>query len=196
MKCQTCEKEFIPKNRYGKNLFCSNKCKIEARSTDPIERLWKGVKKTNFCWAWEGASNSFGHGQMSIKGKKVYVHRLSYEIYFGNIPDGFYVCHTCDNPACVKPTHLYIGTIKDNVSDCHKKGRFKPLLGSKNPKTKLSKDHVEEIRCLYESSSISQIQLARKYGVSQTAVSAILRNKTWITNQNSIPDNKHLSQQS
>jgi len=90
------------------------------------ERFWAKVDKTDSCWVWTGATLRRGYGQIRIPVKKAkQAHRLSWEIHNGPIPDGMLVCHKCDNPPCVNPAHLFLGTQSDNNKDCVRKGRHR-----------------------------------------------------------------------
>lgn len=89
------------------------------------ERLFAQVNKTeDGCWEWTGVCDSNGRGKMSIHNKERSTHRLSWELHNGPIPDGLLVCHKCDNPPCLRPDHLFLGTQKDNMQDAIKKGRM------------------------------------------------------------------------
>jgi hypothetical protein len=88
------------------------------------ERFWSNVEKTDDCWIWKGYEKSCGYGGMRAYGKNWFAHRLSYTLNIGEIPEGMYVCHKCDNPICVRPDHLFLGTHKDNMADCKAKGRY------------------------------------------------------------------------
>jgi hypothetical protein len=89
-----------------------------------MDSFWNKVNKTSGCWIWT-AANKDGYGRYSNSG---YAHRISWEMHFGKIPAGMFVCHKCDNPPCVNPDHLFLGTNQDNVNDMRAKGR-----GSKPP---------------------------------------------------------------
>lgn len=89
------------------------------------ERFWRYVKKTKKCWLWIGTRQKPGYGRLGLPGGKrvEYAHRLSWIIHKGPIPVGLKVLHTCDNPPCVRPSHLFLGTHEDNVADMWAKGR-------------------------------------------------------------------------
>lgn len=92
-----------------------------------IENFWSKVNKTSTCWEWS-ASCSNGYGSCSFQGKPWRAHRLSYTLTYGEIPSGMLVCHKCDNPACVNPEHLFLGSHKDNFQDMVAKGRQPKLV--------------------------------------------------------------------
>jgi hypothetical protein len=102
-----------------------------------IDRFFKKVDKTTSCWIWTHSTNKFGHGMFSFQGKTLGAHRFSFQLHNGNISNGFYVCHSCDNPACVNPNHLWLGTASDNMQDMIKKGRQGKNLGWPKGKPKL-----------------------------------------------------------
>jgi hypothetical protein len=89
-----------------------------------IDRFFHKVDKTKGCWNFLGAKNKFGHGMFSFNRKTIGAHRFSYEYHFNKIPNGLYVCHHCDNPMCVNPNHLFLGTAQDNILDAIAKGRI------------------------------------------------------------------------
>jgi hypothetical protein len=90
-----------------------------------MDSFWNKVNKTDKCWIWTGSKNSGGYGYTVFNGKKWGAHRLSYKLSYGDFNTSLDVCHHCDNPACVRPDHLWIGTRKENMQDCVKKGRNK-----------------------------------------------------------------------
>ena len=86
--------------------------------------FWKKVRKTTSgCWGWVGASSGAGYGHTRIGGRNISAHRTSWELHFGAVPDGMCVLHRCDNRRCVRPDHLFLGTLSDNSRDCVEKGR-------------------------------------------------------------------------
>lgn len=89
-----------------------------------MDRFWDKVDKTSDCWIWTAAKSAAGYGRFKLNGRLVSPHRLAYEMAFGDIPPGSDVCHRCDNPPCVNPEHLFVGSRSDNMQDCIAKGRF------------------------------------------------------------------------
>lgn len=93
------------------------------------ERFWRRVQKTDSCWTWVGSLDGHGYGQIRASGPRdvtlmiLRAHRYSYELHVGPIPEGLNVCHHCDNPRCVRPDHLFVGTARDNAIDMVRKGR-------------------------------------------------------------------------
>lgn len=87
-----------------------------------IERTVFGATE---CWHWRGVTNSFGYGRFSYEGRTQVAHRLSYVAFRGPIPEGMSVLHKCDNPSCINPEHLWLGTYTDNRRDCLSKGRWR-----------------------------------------------------------------------
>lgn len=113
----------------------------------------------------------------------IYAHRLSWEIHYGPVPDGLFVCHRCDNPSCVRPDHLFVGTHQDNVDDCVAKGRhlaFRPRVhGSRAGSAKLTEAQVVTIRQSYGTNGLTRRQLGQRYGVDKTTIDRILAKKIW-----------------
>lgn len=158
--------------------------KLEAPSKNVGERLWKriDVKEADLCWPWKGHVNEWGYGSISYKGKTWGTHRLAYMLKNGPVPDGLFVCHTCDNPRCCNPSHLWLGTAKDNFHDAVKKSRntlkiCKP--GEGNGHHKLTTDQVIEIRRSYPHSGKTMKQIGIEYGVSRDAIFDVIRRRKW-----------------
>lgn len=145
----------------------------------PEKRLWGNVDKSNLngCWLWLGATQSPGYGTLRMAGRKIFTHRLAYELANGSIGPNMDVCHKCDNPPCCNPAHLFLGTRMMNIHDSAEKGRMKR--GSKHHNAKLNEGDVLEMRRLYQSNTFSQSKLAGQFGVSITTVNHILNRKTW-----------------
>jgi hypothetical protein len=141
------------------------------------ERLWAKVDKSGECWLWTGAT-AMGYGHLQRNGKAVKVHRLSYELEYGEIPEGMDVCHTCDNPLCVRPTHLWLGTHKENMHDRDRKGRNHAPKGERSPKSKLMSQQVLEIRRL-ANQGYSQPFLGRRFNVSSVSIYKIVNRLSW-----------------
>jgi hypothetical protein len=140
-------------------------------------RFWKKVEITKDCWIWMGEKSEKGYGYFLFRGKKVRAHRLVYEWLFGIISDSLSICHHCDTPACVNPGHLFAGTNLDNIRDAQRKGRYGQ--DKMSPGAKLTKGQIEEIKRLYAVGNISQRQLARDYGTSQSNIGRIVRKEIW-----------------
>jgi len=101
------------------------------------KRFLEKVKKTKSCWLWSGANRGNGYGAFKLNGKTLSAHRVSYELFIGVLPENMLVCHKCDNPSCVNPEHLFVGTPLDNNIDMWKKGRW--VSGAK---TKYDRDYI------------------------------------------------------
>ena len=144
------------------------------------ERFWTKVDRRGVyeCWEWTGGRTGNGYGALDIDGKMRTVHRLSFGIHYGDIPDGLCVLHHCDNPPCVNPQHLFAGTVSDNAVDMIRKGRGNRPFGERHHSAKLTDAQVLEI-LLIKPVSGYQSTIARKFGVSQVTISDIRSRKTW-----------------
>lgn len=119
------------------------------------------------CWLWTGATDELGYGKLMYRRRKLRVHRVSYELHYGSIPDGLLVCHRCDTRLCANPEHLFLGTIKDNMDDKIKKGR-------QNAPSKISdRQATWALNC-----GLSAIAAAEKLGVSPRLIRAIRNGET------------------
>ncbi len=149
------------------------------KTIDLKTRLFNKVKKTKGCWIWTGCEASKGYGQIQIgrgTGAKL-VHRVSYELAYGQFDKKLCVLHKCDNPPCVRPSHLFLGTRNDNNQDMIKKGRN--AKGSKQFHSKLTERGVERMRGLWGLGCFSQKGIAKLFGVSVPTVSEVVNRKTW-----------------
>jgi hypothetical protein len=116
-----------------------------CRKTKPLDqRFWALVSKSEGCWEWQGGKTTAGYGQISEYKKTYYAHRLAYEWYVGPVPQGMFVCHRCDNPSCVRPDHLFVGTAAENVVDAMQKRRYRPW--GRTPTRVVLPDEIREIR--------------------------------------------------
>jgi len=145
-----------------------------------MNRFWDKVDKRGLdeCWNWKGGLTAAGYGRMMINGKRYYAHRISHKLYYGDFGDAF-VLHHCDNPQCVNPLHLYLGTESDNLRDAYNRGQKRPTKGERNGRALLRNYDVVGIRALYRQGRFTQRQLADRWGVSPGTVGCIVRYETW-----------------
>lgn len=155
------------------------------RNLKDCKRFWTKVSapSPDECWTWTGSKADHRYGALwDVVEKRMHLaHIVSYSAYIGEVHDGLKVLHVCDNPACINPAHLFLGTMLDNARDRDYKGRnggYKTR-GSDNGLAKLTDVDVVEIRRLYSSGRLSQQTIACMFRVSQTTVSSIVLRKTW-----------------
>jgi len=161
--------------RYGDPTFTKR-----ARFTgSPTERFWPRVIKTDTCWIWNGAKTPFGYGRLGVGEGWVMAHRFSWELANGPIPEGLFILHHCDNPPCVRPDHLFVGTLRDNTRDMTSKGRNRPPRGVLSGRTHLTETDVRRMREMYASGTYKQQQLADAFGIAENTVSLIVNRKRW-----------------
>src|SRR4030065_1284771 len=152
------------------------------------ERFWEKVYigYKDECWEWLANKNGQGYGVLWCNKKKgnVPAHRASWEMFFGEIPNDLLVLHRCDNPPCVNPSHLFLGTHKDNAQDMINKGRKRYLIGREHPQSgqkhwgnKLRPNEVREIRRLYKTDKISMHFLAKMFKVGYSTVNYIINKR-------------------
>ena len=139
----------------------------------------KWEKDQNECWIWQGCKAGKGYGILKIPRtrKQIYAHRMSYLMHCGDIPDGEYVLHRCDNPACVNPSHLFLGGAKANAQDMATKGRH--LYGERNTEAVLTARDVVQIKKLLAMNEFSQKRIGMMFGVAQITISRIHRGLRW-----------------
>jgi hypothetical protein len=154
----------------------------------PEERFWGKVEKGDGCWVWTAAKNHAGYGQLAFGNRPnrrmALAHRVAWELVNGPIPHDLLVLHKCDNPQCVRPDHLFLGTSADNTHDMDRKGRRRivPHIGEDNGRAKLTAQDVRDIRselvilghpdCGYKA-------IARRYGVTPQQIRTIVRGEQW-----------------
>jgi hypothetical protein len=184
--CAHCGGAFFPfltslgHEREGR--YCSRVCVNLARHGTPEERFWRQVAKGDDadCWLWTGRLMTNGYGVMGIKKRQIGAHRFSYELFNGPIPIGLDVLHNCpsgDCRRCVNPRHLWLGTQIQNNADTQAKRRH--AHGERHGLARLTVAQVRAIRATHAVGGITQLSIAREYGISPTAVAAIVLRKTW-----------------
>ena len=144
------------------------------------ERFEAKFTKSEGCWEWNAYKDRVGYGTFRIAERHQMAHRVAYQLYVGEIPAGLCVCHHCDNPRCVNPAHLFLGTQADNMRDRENKGRgvFPGLSGENHGSAKLTEAQVIEIRAKYGEGA-RQVDLAKEFGVTQSIISMIVCGRVW-----------------
>ena len=178
---------------YQRNYY--NRKKLGLKSNNPgrlantSDVLWSKVdkKSDNECWNWLGFKNKLGYGRTWINDKGYYAHRVIYNLAYPNVitlnapksnDDIGFLLHTCDNPSCCNPKHLFVGTHLDNMRDKVAKGRSPNFSGDKGPRCKLSMSQAKEIRELRKS-GISAKELAIKFNISLASIKTLLRGDSY-----------------
>jgi hypothetical protein len=128
----------------------------------------KFTKLESDCWEWNAALHEDGYGMFYCDNKNILAHRYSFELYNHSIPKGFCVCHRCDNPKCVNPDHLFLGTHKDNMQDMVSKGRKALMTRDNNTETKIFTKDIKTIKELYGKEKVTNI--AKMFNVSRQAI--------------------------
>ena len=144
------------------------------------QRFWEKVDTSGDCWEWQAYIDNDGYGTFKIDGRHVGAHRAAFTLSSGDdIPDGKFVLHHCDNPSCVRPSHLYVGTNADNMRDRASRSRGPDFRGERNPSAKLTARDVRWIRKAYAAGLGSHKQLGERFGVVRKTVSKLLAGHTW-----------------
>jgi len=171
----------------------------KARHDEPIDAdkwFWSYVDKTDTCWLWRGMRNKEGYGLVGIPGRsqprKNRAHRVAYELANGPIPKGLFVCHKCDNPSCVRPDHLFLGTANDNSQDMVSKGRVvhgevhyfhihpeESSRGERHGCHKMTVEKVQSLRREYDAGNHNYAELGYKYGIGDTQAWRLAHRKSW-----------------
>ena len=159
---------------------------------DPVARFWAKVNRDgptmlhmeSPCWVWTGAENGRGYGRLGIGDVWVYAHRHSFILANGPLPEfpgthAACVLHRCDNPPCVRPDHLFLGTQRENLADMMRKGRANQVRGERTRAARLTDAQVREIRTLYAAGILDGPKLAGRFGVDHSTVYAIINRRTW-----------------
>lgn len=151
--------------------------------TTLIQRFWNkvNIETPDKCWEWTGCRTPLGYGILMLpsidgsKRKRIFAHRYSWDIHYGSLPQELSVCHHCDNPPCINPNHLFLGTTADNLRDMALKGRSQQ--GEKHHNVKITEATIIEIRRLSEHMSMPEI--AKSLGLQYLYVWHIVRRKKW-----------------
>ena len=190
-RCQTCGEAF---SHYPSAApkYCSFDCRSRAYrgSGNPnhrsfVEQFWSRVDESRgvrACWPWQGAVGGDGYGKFKtggdVSGRHHYrAHRVAYMLWNAEDPSGKLVCHSCDNPRCCNPRHLWLGSPAENTRDAARKKRMARPRGESNASAKLTADMVRRIRFL--GKTMSQSEIGERFGVSQRHVGRILRRERW-----------------
>ena len=146
-----------------------------------MKRFWERVDMTGECWNWTGFKDRRGYGMLRFNGGKQLAHRLAFLFTFGTIPDGMFVLHKCDNPSCVNPKHLWLGTQQDNIEDAVRKGRISKAsrnCGELCANSKLREEDIMMIRARYFLGE-KQVDLAMEYEVDRSTISYAVTGRNW-----------------
>jgi hypothetical protein len=165
VKLYPCERCSSPCYKKYKRAFCTDMC-----------RFMSYVTVTDNCWIWNGAKNK-KYGILNFRNRNsMPAHRMSYILFRGEIPDGILACHTCDNPPCVNPQHIFLGTTQHNTEDMMRKGRS--MKGEKHPLAKLTEDDILKIRNLHKQ-GMKQTKIAEMFNVLASYINCIIKRRTW-----------------
>lgn len=179
-KGRICNRCNYLKSHYGSYSF-------KPLTLTDTERFWNYVKKTDSCWIWGGLKNENNYGMGNLNRKQQRAHRISWELHNGAIPSGLFVCHKCDNPPCVNPEHLFLGTNLDNIKDRVAKGR------SHRANAKLTPFDVFIIKDLI-AINIPIKEIKSLFQVSRQAINDIKFNRRWASIINKYESQKLLMQ--
>jgi hypothetical protein len=176
--CKNCGKSYFGRScdvKSGRSKYCSIKCRHTCKVIPILERFWSKVNKSDDCWNWTAATNKKGYGIFDRDSGFATAHRYSYFLHFGEIPKNKIICHKCDNPKCVNPSHLFVGTIADNNKDKTNKNR--QAKGAVTNKAKLTREDIIKIRKLTKNTTLRKI--ATMFNVAHSTISSIKLGYTW-----------------
>jgi hypothetical protein len=144
------------------------------------ERVWSKAEKTTDCWNWQGRITKYGYGQLSAGNVEVLAHRAAYFLANPEMDKSLCVMHSCDNPKCINPSHLSLGTHAENMADMKKKGRRKSVnTKERNGRSKLSMSAASSIRFMRDSGSHLK-QIAEKFNVSISTIARVCNKENWV----------------
>ena len=174
-QCPVCLRAFTP--NYAGRVCCSDQCAKRKLGTF-LQRFWNRVSAVQSgCWEWVGKIERGGYARVRLENsrERVLVHRLSWEMKNGPIPEGMLILHKCDNRKCVNPDHLYVGTYQNNTDDMLERGRANKARGERHGRAKLTDDQFHQLVSDYNAGGVTQKQLASKYGLHPIYVNKLLR---------------------
>ena len=163
--------------RVNKEYFSWNRADEEERKAKLLQNFYRNLIIRNGCWGYKKSKDPNGYVRVET-GKRKYglLHRISWELHNGEIPEGMQINHLCHNPSCCRPSHLYLGTQQDNINDQVERGTF--VKGSKHGMSLLDETKVKEIKILL-SEKVLHREIAEKYKVDRSTITDIRRGKTW-----------------
>lgn len=153
---------------------------MQTPTIKTLRRFYAKIKVNGYgCWEWQAWKDPKGYGYFFFNGKKTRAHRASFAIHRGVIPEDLIVMHSCDNPSCVNPEHLFVGTYSDNANDMHSKGRGNTPHGERHSQSKLKRKDIPKIRCMSNEGKTSK-HIAAMFNVSKGAIQHVLKGRTWV----------------
>lgn len=152
-----------------------------TRRTNNLSDFWEKVEKKGpkECWLWKGGRNPQGYGTWSYRGITWRAHKMAYRLTKGNVPKGYQVRHSCDNPPCCNPFHLLRGTRKQNAQDAIRRNRLNPKRGEAHWASIFTESDVRKVHSLYATGKWTQRELADLFGSCHQSIGFILRGEHW-----------------